>query len=51
MTHLFLLLILPEYLIHDNGDSAIACYIAGGAQCREVGWKHIEQLLERILMG
>ena len=32
MTHLFLLLILPEYLIHDNDDSAIVCYIAGGAE-------------------
>ena len=33
MTHLFyLLLILSEYLIHDNGDSAIACYIAGGSE-------------------
>ena len=33
MTHLFyLLLILSEYLIYDNGDSAIACYIAGGSE-------------------
>ena len=33
MTHLFyLLLILPEYLIHDNSNGAIARYIAGGAE-------------------
>ena len=31
MTHLFLLLILPEYLINDNGDGTISRYIAGGA--------------------
>ena len=33
MTHLFyLLFILSEYLIHDNGDGTITCYIAGGAE-------------------
>ncbi len=33
MTHLFyLLLILSEYLIHDNSNSAITGYIAGGAE-------------------
>ena len=32
MTHLFLLFILSEYLINDNGDGTIARYIAGGAE-------------------
>lgn len=33
MTHLFyLLLILSEYLIHDNSNGTIACYIAGSAE-------------------
>jgi hypothetical protein len=33
MIHLFyLLLILSEYFIHDNGDGTITGYIAGGAE-------------------
>ena len=49
MTHLFyLLLILSEYLINDNGDGAIAGYIAGGT---ETVHRNIEGYHKRLHIG
>ena len=45
MTHLFLLFILSEYLINDNGDGTIARYIAGSA---ETVHRNIEGYHERL---
>ena len=47
-TPFYLLFILSEYFIHDNGDGAIAGYIAGGAEAVHCD---IEGYHERLHIG